>query len=1124
MFFLHHGNDIDGLAIDLATRLAEPRDLASALLPEVVLVPHAGLQRWLQFRLAEHNGVAANIRFLRPGELVWSMLRAAAPSLDHASLPEQSPWDAERLRWRLLRGFEDAATLPASLQDYLRGRDANAEDDPVRAFQLADELATVFDKYQAWRREDVMRWQRDEIADAGDWQARLFQQLSTDIESPSRAALLDGWLRRFGDGQHTPPELPSRLFVFGCLNVSPDVLRLLGIIGQHIDTRFYMPSPCAAYWGDVRSERERLREIGIDAFGAEENRLLSRMGRAGRDIVAQIFSYEQVQPADELETLHEPDPHRSLLSRLQSDVLWRRDARSEDADAPGVANPALADDGSLRVHSCHSRLREIEVLHDQLLALLQPRDDGQTPLRPRDIAVLAPDIDAYAGAVHAVFGGIDHDDPRHIPFSLADQGLLGEHPLPGLFLRLFDLAASAHPLSETLDLLALPAMQRKFGIHAADASRIGDWLFEAGVRHGRGGDAAEPDAFSWRFGSDRLLLGMAMGDDDLLEGIAALPCIEGADSDALDAVLRINARIDQHAAALAVPRTASQWQQALLHLIDELLPVEIDDEGGQHALSTLRAQIQDWAASVNSVDADWRLPREVVRAALRQRIEAVRPHQALLGSGVSFASMVPLRCVPFRVIWVLGMDDGVYPRREPGGDLNRLLADLRDPKRRRLGDRSVREDDRFLFLQLLCAAKDHFHVSHIGFDARSGVELPPAAPVLDLLEAAGDCFADPRQARASIRIAHPLQPFDPLLFDGDARHFSYRDGWLAAARASLASPEPAPAFCIEGLPCRRDARDTGASRALDLAELLSWSRLPPSAFLRDRLDIVLPRIDELDIDREPMALADPLERWQRRQRLLDGWDAAGRPHYADTLHSLRAHALLPKGAVGDEVFTRHWQELQPLWRGFDAWRRDQAATHRELPAFDLDGFRIHGHLPWLATASATPEAAVIEGGRADGRHWLAIWLQHLCRHAAGLDGDSWLYALDEQSRPRRWRLASLTRDTARQYLSAWLQCYRDSLCQPLPLLPRAAASYVRGYQQPARGRIDNPTLREELLERLFSDTDDHELSDPAVSLAFRPRRPGEESLTDPLARRFRELAEMLFEPLFERLGRPEVLS
>ena len=120
MFFLHHGNDIDGLAIDLATRLAEPRDLASALLPEVVLVPHAGLQRWLQFRLAEHNGVAANIRFLRPGELVWSMLRAAAPSLDHASLPEQSPWDAERLRWRLLRGFEDAATLPASLQDYLR--------------------------------------------------------------------------------------------------------------------------------------------------------------------------------------------------------------------------------------------------------------------------------------------------------------------------------------------------------------------------------------------------------------------------------------------------------------------------------------------------------------------------------------------------------------------------------------------------------------------------------------------------------------------------------------------------------------------------------------------------------------------------------------------------------------------------------------------------------------------------------------------------------------------------------------------------------------------------------------------------------------------------------------------
>src|SRR5690606_3359980 len=130
-------------------------------------------------------------------------------------------------------------------------------------------------------------------------------------------------------------------------------------------------------------------------------------------------------------------------------------------------------------------------------------------------------------------------------------------------------------LSETLDLLAMPAMQRRLGIDAASAARTGDWLHEAGVRHGRGGGDAQSAPFSWRFGLDRLLLGMASGESDdaalpegdvpdgsLFEGISALPRIEGAASDALDAVLQLNTRIDRHALALSQPKTATQWRQA----------------------------------------------------------------------------------------------------------------------------------------------------------------------------------------------------------------------------------------------------------------------------------------------------------------------------------------------------------------------------------------------------------------------------------------------------------------------------------------------------------------------------------------------------------------------------------
>ena len=54
----------------------------------------------------------------------------------------------------------------------------------------------------------------------------------------------------------------------------------------------------------------------------------------------------------------------------------------------------------MQVHSCHGPARQIDVLREVLLGLLQ--DDST--LEPRDILVMCPDIDTYAPLIVAGFG------------------------------------------------------------------------------------------------------------------------------------------------------------------------------------------------------------------------------------------------------------------------------------------------------------------------------------------------------------------------------------------------------------------------------------------------------------------------------------------------------------------------------------------------------------------------------------------------------------------------------------------------------------------------------------------------------------------------------------------------
>ena len=1110
-FHLIYGNRLDRLAAHLGARLAMPA-VADTLAADVVLIPQPALRHWLQQALAERYGVAANLDLCTPSEFVWRLLRAARPDL-----PDASPWDRERLRWQLYALLGDsAATLPPPVRRHLQraatdeSGDASqrATGDALARYALADALAAAYDRYQAYRPDWLRDWERNVPASRDDWQAQLWRSLRQRLKgSPHRATLLDEWLTRHdreaeGFAGIAPPGLPPRVAAFGTIHVSPDVLHMLAVVGQWIELDFYLPMPSAEYWGDVESLRERVRRDGIKSLSEaladaeRDNPLLTAWGAGGREIVAQLFSYDVVLPQRETELFVAPG-RDTLLHRLQQDVLERA--------APTVA-AFDADDVSLQLHACHSKLREVEVLHDQLRALLDdPRFDP--PLQPRDIAVLAPDIADYLPLARAVFGGLAPDDPRYIPFALADRPQAQSHPLVAMLLDVLALADAPLTASGFRDLLATPAVAHALQLDAAQRARIDGWFAAAGIRWGDDEHARErAGAGRWReysfdFGIDRLLSGYAAGDGAEAsvagaELIAPYSQLEGADADTLDRALAFYRRLRELAAWMRESHPAVEWRARLANWLQaSLAPVPQDDAEAQ-ARRLLLETLDDFASEAANAGA---LPALLVRRALRDALTLPSPHRPWLSGGVTFAGMVPLRTVPFRAICLLGLDADAYPRREPADDINRLVDAIQGRAPRYPGDRSVRDDDRFLFLQLLCAAGDVFYLSYGGSDARDGSVREPSPVIAELLDAVERMHGEP--VRDQLCVQHPLQPFSPRAFgagdDGgvEPRRFSYRKEWAMPAAAAVQSAESP----FVTAPLAMDAPEL--LEPPDRNALQAFFANPAKAWLQDRLGLrLLTREETLD-DREPQG-RDALRRYAVIAALTaddpQQNDDQGDDENDDIVRRMRARAELPPGRDGDALI----DDTRPLARGLRAEARAvlTASTPREVAeatapvAFRFDD--VH------RDADGYPLRLILEAGKLEGKRRLRAGIDHLLLASVhGADARTVLVGEGEAKSGRKksadvaddappiaiQTFAGIDRDTALTRLDALLALWRRGQSEPLPFAPKAGWAYVEKFH--AKQPPDHAaawTAAQQAFTPGFGDYRG-ESADAWLALAFRPQ-------------------------------------
>ncbi len=1072
MLYQYHGNDMETLRQAACTLLgAAP---PPPLVPERLVVPNVGMAKWLRAGVAMHSGIAANLRMESPAVFLDGLARSL---LGEAPQRCGSPaWSKEQLALRIMRELPLLQGQPGfeTVAGYLDGSDPQR-----RLHALGLRLAELYDRYLLYRPEWMLAWEADtavhEPALAGNaWQATLWRALvgRLQVERPDDAhgaRRLQQLIEHLGDARPLAVELPERVIGFGLGALAPLFIEALGALANRTDVHLFQFNPCRAYWYDTESERTlarwRVQEPERAALSRGGNPLLDAWGGIGRSGLERLLARDAARVFD----LFCEAPARGVLGAVQHDVLCH--------ELPAQPRTLEQDDGSLVFAEAHSRLREIEALQDQLLHLLASIEG----LRPRDITVMAPDIGAYAGAIEAVFR-LPRNDPRQLPFTIADRDGSTMNPLLQGFLHLLRLPESRFERSAVLALLGTPAIGARFGIGAEALGLLRERIDTAAIRWGF--DAGPlpdgtpgPERNSWHFGLERLLLGIAFEEGTLYDGVAALDPGGHDGMEYLGRLADFLERLGYYALELVAARPMDAWLELLHALLTDFFH---DSPENQEDLAALHHAIAETATALEDAGHDGPLTRSVLHELLAARFAAQDSTHHFLRGGVNFCQLTPLRSIPFRVVCLLGMDAEDFPRGAPPPAFD-LIA--RAP---RAGDPSRREDDRYLFLEALLSARDCLYISRVARDERGNAEREPALPLSELrnyLDAWWLAAEDGRAASTVLTREHRLKPFDRAYFEKDGTLWSFRSEWLPAA-GEPAAPED---FCTQPLPAP-------ALTELALDALLAFMRSPCRGFLEQRLGVRFAHSDEADADEEPLAL-DTLERWQLREALI-GTKLAGSSAEAGAAR-FTATGQLPHGYAGRRALEETLDDCEPLLETASTWAVLDARS--EDFALEFDGLRLHGTLGGLRGGRLLR----ISVSKAHGGSLLPFWISHLCCCAGNLaSGSAELHCLDA-----RHTLPVLDSAQALEHLADLLQIYREGMRRPLPLFPKTSFAYakaLREHGEPARA-----------LKTARSRFDDNhnqrgEGSERSVLRVFA--EPGEV-----LGEEFARLAARVFTPLLEAL-------
>lgn len=971
---------LDGLEALLRIRLSD------AFAPETILIQGRGMERYLSLQLARRMGVAGNIDFPYPGRFVESIIRAAGGGRQHAY-----PFDIRTLTFRLMSVLPELLARPSF--SVLRENLSGAGD--ARLYQLCRQIADVFDQYAVHEPRLLAAWSRGDISavrQADRWQPELWQAvlLATDSSFDPMAGLESVELALL-DPNFVRDHLPARIIVFGVSSVRGVHREILIKLARVVDVHVFCLSPVESRpTGHYQTDLLERSGVVIAEFRAFLEEQASRAGLLTEDFVIPQGS--------------------SCLEFLQRQLLLDRQ------------EPAVAPDGTVHFHSCHTPYREVEVLRDHLLDLFERRPD----ISPSDVLVLTPDIPGYAPLVDAVFGNPEHPQTR-IPFRVADSRPGEGAELITALLSVLRAASGRLTTRDFLQLLEEAPVAAHSGLEESELEWVRIWLREVGIRWGWDGQHRESlglPAFgegSWRSGLDRLLLGLTLpaAQTELMLGVSAFTDIEGEGVDTLGRLARLARNLREVSLELSCERNVRDWGQLFRRILFDFTGRDASEA------PVLGRLLSDWdRAFIDGLQAEF-LPAPFILQLEELTLEASAGF-AFPSGGVLFAAMLPMRAIPYRVICLLGMNEAAFPGRDNLPEFH-LLAHERSgtlPERR--------TDDRVLFLETLISVRDELYISYVGQDMYSNRARHPSVVVAELREA----LAGGEYSEQDFTSFHRLQGYAPAYFDRTQSRrdmFSYSKRYLTAAQTLLApSRQPGPFFEEDLPPVSSDQLDPSMDALID------FFRAPARAFLRQRFGFSPREREDLALEEEdvlPNALSNYWLQEFLTRELLEGRAEA------ELLRAARGKGLLSPGSLGDLYFDRELRRARVFAAQLETVLPEGYSTV-------VEGFVPLGTRRLAGRLNVSQRGVFVQRpGAVRGIDYINAWIQHLflqmLPETERLARDT--YLISRQAKHLQLeitRFAPLEKSRAFEHLETLLLVYEDGLRRPVPFFWRAALEYV----------------------------------------------------------------------------------
>ncbi|BDX06184.1 exodeoxyribonuclease V subunit gamma [Planctobacterium marinum] len=1091
MLHLIQSNKMEVLLASLLQKLAEQtfdeqgasEDLASLLTPDTILVQSPGMSQWLKINIANTLDIAANIEFPLPSSFIWQLYQRSIPDL-----PKESAFNKQFLAWKILQLLPQYLDLPEFIPLARYVADEKADEPPadlgeqLKCWQLCAKIADVYDQYLMYRPEWILAWEQgeDSLPDVDvsqqPWQPILWRAICEFTEQQGESqwhranmhTALMAQLEQAQQGSNKP------LYVFGISAMPVQQLEILRSLSEHSEVYIFWFNPSEHYWADVvdnkRFQKQQLSLFDEPDVQSQEkkqqaaalldvgNPLLASWGKPGRDFLEMLTELEPLQ-AD----LFSAPQQQHLLGWVQSEVfqltlrgkrqpLTVQERLSNSGDFPKKS--LTHDDSSIEIHATHSRLRELEVLRDQICHWFE---SGAVESL-NDVIVMMPDVGVYAPLIETVFSRpLDSKgelQERGIPFAISDRSQAEEDSIVTSFLRLMAQEHSRMTLTEVFELFKVPEIAARYGIGGDEIQALHRWCYEAGVRWGWSGlekqhwQLPQENQNTWIFGLQRLLAGYAHQGAEVLNGeIVPYGEVEGQLTQALGLLL---AFVEDLRALTRFCRASHPLQEKVseaLLVLDSFYLVDSDNEYRLQKLKETIAKLK-----VHSQHYAGKISQQVFVQVLNEALNESGVGQRFLAGRLNFCTLMPMRSIPFKHVCILGLNEPDYPRQTTP-----ISFDLVSRSTPRKGDRSRRLDDRYLFLEALLSARDKLYLSYQGRDDKSNETKEPSILVSELVDYCQQsvCFAEhleldietaEKAVKQHLLHEHPLQPWDASYFataKDKNRAVTSFDRTMFEVASTLQSGQGAVDFLkVNQHAAMLDESTRQDISELELHQLQQFFRNPVRGWFKSVWKTQFPLIAEIMPDDEPLNL-DSLQRYQATSQLLQGDSEQA------VMRQMELEGQLPIGNLKlleqDELSARAATIKDKMSDAFGGslptlstrWLTTElivSGTNTDKQALSLTG---------AVQLTASGDLVSFRPGKLGANDYLAIWMSwNLVCAVENRQSRAWFFAAD-----KTLNFEPIEQQEARENLQLLVELYLKGQQQCLAFFPKTALIWAQSQDE-----------------------------------------------------------------------------